>query len=349
MERVGTERGSDTTPRIGSVIIGRNEGERLVSCLRSQSVSPVVYVDSGSSDNSVSNARNAGATVVQLSTPPNFSAARARNAGMRVILEANPDLEFLQMTDGDCELRKNWIESALAALQADPSLALVFGRRRERHPDRSVYNALCDDEWNLPIGEAAGCGGDALFRVAALQSVGGYNETMIAGEDSELSMRLRKKGWRLERIDVEMTLHDVDIRHFSQFWTRIRRSGHAYAEMAHLHPDARWPDWPRACRSIIVWGAIMPLALAVFVLLAILHHPLWWVAAAIALLPWPVKIGQLFFRQLKRGLSTKVSAAGAALLMLGKIAQFHGLATFHYGRWRNRASPIIEYKGPRPA
>jgi GT2 family glycosyltransferase len=349
MERAGTEPKLNAMPRVGSVIIGRNEGERLVACLRTQPASPVVYVDSGSTDDSVANARVAGATVVQLSTPPKFSAARARNAGMRALLEAHPDVEFIQMTDGDCELRQGWIESAVAALQADPSLALVFGRRRERHPERSVYNALCDDEWNLPVGEAAGCGGDALFRAEALRSVGGYNEAMIAGEDSELSMRLRKKGWRLRRIDAEMTWHDANILRFSQFWTRARRSGHGYAEMAHLHPDARWPDWPRSCRSIMIWGGAMPLALAVAVALAIVHDPRWWAIAALVLLPWPLKIAQLFVRQRGRGLSHKVALASAALLMIGKLPQFLGLASFHYGRWLNRASPIIEYKGPRPA
>lgn len=349
MARPGTERALEGTPRIGSVIIGRNEGQRLVACLKSQSVSPVVYVDSGSTDDSVASARRAGADVIQLAIPPKFTAARARNTGMNALLERHPDLEFIQMTDGDCILREGWIERALAALQADPGLALVFGRRRELHPDRSVYNALCDDEWNLPIGEAAGCGGDALFRVAALQSVGGYNEDMIAGEDSELSMRLRKKGWRLERIDAEMTWHDADIVHFAQFWTRSRRSGYGYAEMAHLHPDARWPDWPRSCRSIIIWGALMPLALAATIMLAIFLSPLWWIAAAIVLAPWPLKIAQLYLRQRGRGLSPKVAFASGALLMLGKIPQFLGLASFHYGRWRNRGSPIIEYKGPRPA
>lgn len=254
MERSGTEPVGNETPRLGSVVIGRNEGDRLVACLRSQSISPLAYVDSGSTDDSLANARQAGAIVVELAIPPNFTAARARNAGLQALLERYPDLEFVQMTDGDCELRDGWVDTAFATLQANPDLALVFGRRRERFPERSVYNALCDDEWNLPVGEAAGCGGDAMFRVSALQSVGGYNDAIIAGEDSELSMRLRKKGWRLERIDAEMTWHDADILHFSQFWNRTRRSGHGYAEMAHLHPDARWPDWPRSCRSIIFWG-----------------------------------------------------------------------------------------------
>lgn len=344
-----TDRKSCAALRVGSVIIGRNEGERLVACLKSQTVSPVVYVDSGSSDGSVEAARAAGAAVVRLSTPPNFSAARARNAGMRALLEAAPGLAFVQMTDGDCELREGWIEKAVAALEADPGLALVFGRRRERHPERSVYNAMCDDEWNLPVGEAAGCGGDVLFRVEALTSVGGYNDRMIAGEDSELSMRLRKKGWRLQRIDAEMTWHDVNMQHFSEFWTRARRAGHAYAEMAHRHPDARWPDWPRSCRSIVIWGGAMPLALAATTVLALAHDRLWWMAAALVLLPWPLKIMQLFFRQLRRGLSPRISLASAALMMVGKLPQFLGLASFHYGRWRKSASPIIEYKGQRPS
>lgn len=93
----------------------------------------------------------------------------------------------------------------------------------------------------------------------------------------------------------------------------------------------------------------MPLALAATVLLAIVHSPLWWIAAAIFFLPWPLKIAQLFRRQIGRGLSPKVALASGSLLMLGKLPQLLGLVSYHYGRWCNRASPIIEYKGPRPA
>lgn len=349
MQKAGTDEGTNGTLKIGSVVIGRNEGDRLIACLKSQSISPVAYVNSGSTDDSVANARMAGVSVIQLSTPPNFSAARARNAGMSALLSSDPDLEFIQMTDGDCVLRDGWIEEAVAALQADPGLAAVFGRRRELYPERSVYNALCDDEWNVPIGEAPACGGDALFRVAALQSVGGYNDTMIAGEDPDLSMRLRRKGWRLKRIDAEMTLHDAAILHFSQFWNRTRRAGHAYAELAQRYPDERWPNWTRSCQSILFWGGAMPAALALTVLLAIFQSPLWWIAAAAVFIPWPLKIAQLYVRQRRHGLSPKIAFASAAFLMLGKLPQFLGLASYYHGRWRNRASTLIEYKGPRSA
>lgn len=260
------------------------------------------------------------------------------------MLAATPDLEFVQMVDGDCEVQPQWLVAALAALRAETDLALVFGRRRERHPERSIYNALCDDEWNAPIGESPGCGGDVCFRVEALREVNFYNPAMIAGEDTELSMRLRKSGWRLRRIDAEMTLHDAAMTRFGQWWRRARRSGHAYGEMAFLHPDARDPNWPRTVLSIIAWGGVMPALLLVAILLA-LANPLFWLVAVILLMPWPLRMAQLAARQRRRGLSLKVAAASGILLMIGKLPQFMGLVGYHFNRVSGRASRLIEYKG----
>jgi glycosyltransferase involved in cell wall biosynthesis len=332
---------------LGLVVIGRNEGERLVRCLRSvRAVSNRVYVDSGSTDGSVALARSEGVSVVELPVPPHFTAARARNAGLDQLLAANPNLEFVQMVDGDCEVQPGWLEAASAALLAESDLALVFGRRRERYPERSIYNALCDDEWNAPIGESTGCGGDALFRVSALRQVGFYNPAMIAGEDTELSMRLRKRGWRLRRLDVEMTLHDAAITRFAQWWSRTRRSGHAYGEMAYLHPDARDPNWPRMVRRIIFWGAAMPMLLLISIFLSLIANPRWWIVTIPVLLIWPIRMAQLSQRQLRRGLGSKVARASGILLIVGKIPQFLGLAAYHRNRVTGRKSLLIEYKGP---
>jgi GT2 family glycosyltransferase len=333
--------------RLGLVVIGRNEGERLARCLASVRIIPRrVYVDSSSTDGSVALARRESTTVVELAMPPNFTAARARNAGIARLLADDPDLEFVQMVDGDCEVQPGWVGAALAALRAEPDLALVFGRRRERYPDRSIYNALCDDEWNEPVGESPGCGGDAMFRVQALRQVDFYNAAMIAGEDTEMSMRLRKKGWRLRRIAAEMTLHDAAITRFGQWWNRTRRSGHAYGEMAHLHPDARNPNWPRQVRSILAWGGGMPGLLAAGLLLALLVSPLWWLAALLAFLPWPVRMFQIARRQRRRGLPPRIARASGILLMLGKVPQFLGLMSYYRNLWTGQASRLIEYKGP---
>lgn len=331
--------------KIGLVIIGRNEGVRLARCLASvRGISRSVYVDSGSTDASVSIARGEGTAVVELTVPPNFTAARARNAGLARLLADDPDLEFVQMVDGDCEVHPEWLGSALNVLRMDQNLAVAFGRTRERHPEKTIYNALCDDEWNVPAGRAAGFGGNAFFRVAALRQVDAYNPTMIAGEDTELAMRLRKRGWNIRSVEVEMALHDANITHFGQWWNRIRRSGHAYGEMAFLHPDARDPNWPRTVRRIVLWGGILPAVLVIAMVLATLVDWRWWALAAIVFLPWPLNMVRLASRQRRRGLSPKVARASAFFLMLGKVPQFLGLISYHSNRLMGRASRLIDWR-----
>jgi glycosyltransferase involved in cell wall biosynthesis len=332
--------------RIGIVVIGRNEGERLKACLRSVvDAGPVVYVDSGSTDGSQDFARSLGVDLVELAVPPNFTAARARNAGLARLLERAPGIEFVQMVDGDCQVQPGWIPAAEEALSADPELALVFGRRRERFPERSIYNALCDDEWDIPVGEASGCGGDALFRVAALESVSGYNPAIIAGEDTEMGMRLRKAGWHLRRIAGEMTLHDANILRFGQWWQRTKRGGHGFAEMAYIHPDARWPNWPRTCRSIVLWGALIPVAIMVLVLAGLLVTPWALLPALVLLLGFPIQMARIGLRKRRAGLPSRVAAAAGILLMVGKIPEFLGFARYHLNRLSGRRSHLIEYKG----
>src|SRR5271154_4207050 len=97
---------SNELQKIGAVVIGRNEGERLIRCFRSlrRYVDAVVYVDSGSTDGSVAAAKEAGAVVVDLDMSRPFTMARGRNAGLAKLREVYPDLGFVHFVDGDCEL-----------------------------------------------------------------------------------------------------------------------------------------------------------------------------------------------------------------------------------------------------
>ena len=218
----------DQSPRLGIVAIGRNEGERLRACLSSLPISsvPVVYVDSGSSDGSVELAHGRGVDVVALDMSIPFSAARARNDGFSRLLTLAPELEYVQFLDGDCILDDQWLEKGKAFLESHPDFAVVCGRRRERFPAASIYNRLIDMEWNTPIGEARSCGGDSLVRVDAFQEVGGFDPSVVAGEEPEMCSRLRARGSRIMRIDSEMTLHDSAMYTCRQWWRRSFRSGY---------------------------------------------------------------------------------------------------------------------------
>ena len=326
----------DAFGRVGVVVIGRNEGERLRRGL--QSVDALgerrVYVDSGSTDGSVQAAAALGAKVISLDMAKPFTAARARNAGLRALLEAWPDLEFVHFIDGDCELLPQWLESAMAFLARHPDVVVAAGRRRERYPDVSIYNRLCDIEWNTPTGEARAVGGDALFRVRPLVQAGGYRDSLIAGEEPELCVRLRAAGGRVWRIDADMTWHDAAITRFSQWWRRTMRSGYAFAEGAHLHGAAPERHFVRETRRALAWGVVLPAA----IVLASCVQP----AAAALLLVYPaqwIRLGRRFAAQ-----GGPVPWRHAFFLILGRFPEAQGVIKFLLARASGRAGALIEYK-----
>jgi len=245
----------------GVVVIGRNEGERLWQCLRSLSQARLlVYVDSGSTDGSAQWARNHGAEVLELDPRVPFTAARARNAGFYRLREMAPDLAFVQFVDGDCELVDTWCEAALSFLDRNKDFAVVSGRLRERYPERSVYNWLCDQEWNGPVEEVRTCGGVAMMRVDALVAAGAYREDLMAGEEPELCVRLRVAGWRVQRLDAEMAMHDAAMTRIGQWWRRAVRAGYGVAQGAHLHGATPEKLWVWESRRAWVWAMLMPVA-----------------------------------------------------------------------------------------
>ncbi|MEL6417067.1 MAG: glycosyltransferase family A protein [Pseudomonadota bacterium] len=319
------------TGRIGTVLIGRNEGDRLVRALdaaRAEIAGPIVYVDSGSTDGSLAAAEAAGAEIVLLDTSDGFTAARARNAGLAALTERNNPPELVQFIDGDCALRDGWIATATAFLDAHSEVGVVCGRRRERFPEASLYNRLTDAEWDTPVGEARSCGGDALMRMNAINGVGGYNPGLIAGEEPELCVRLRQAGWKIWRLDAEMTWHDAAMTRFGQWWKRTRRAGHAFAEGAAIHgaPPERHNVTPT--RRALIWGAGLPLA----ILLGLFFTP--W-ALALALL-WPLKS----LRLIGQGMPTD----RAVFLTLGNIPEALGVLEYGLKRLTGRKSALIEYK-----
>lgn len=325
--------------QVGLVAIGRNEGERLRQCLLSVNgkVAHVVYVDSGSTDGSIELARSLLVDVVELDLSTPFTAARARNAGFAHLLEKNTQLEFVQFVDGDCEVVEGWIEGALAQLEAQPNVAVVCGRRRERFPKQSIYNQLCDMEWDTPIGEAKACGGDSMMRVKAFQQVGGFNPALIAGEEPELCVRLRQKEWKILRIDAEMTLHDAQMTRFSQWWKRALRAGHAYAEGAWLHGRSSEGHWRRESWSIWFWGFYLPL----------LALGLIWPTHGFSLLllvGYPVLTGRIFLKQRRQNICTEHAALYALSCVLGKFAQVGGTLGFLRTHLLGTKSTLIEYK-----
>lgn len=328
--------------RIGVVVIGRNEGERLRRCLESVvgRGTAVVYVDSGSTDGSPGTAVGLGAEVVDLDLSRPFSAARARNEGLERLLEVAPGVRLVQFVDGDCEMAAGWLDRAAREFDERPDAAAVCGRLRERHPEQTIYNRLADLEWNTPIGEAKACGGVAMMRVEALRRVGGFNPALIAGEEPELCVRLRREGWKVFRIDAEMGRHDMAMTRFRQWWRRSVRAGHAYAEGRALHGAAPERHYVRETRSIIFWGIGVPL----------LALGLAWPTRGASLLLFAgyLLLGWRIHRyaRIGRGWSPADARAYAFCVVLGKFANALGLVRYWFGGLTGRRSRVIDFRGP---
>jgi serine acetyltransferase/glycosyltransferase involved in cell wall biosynthesis len=338
---------------VGLVVIGRNEGERLRGCLESLQGQggPLVYVDSGSTDGSIELARSLGAEVVELDMSLPFSMSRARNAGFARVRELVADVGYVHFFDGDCSVVSGWVETAFLFLRDHPRVAAVCGRRRERFPERSIYNAMADREWDAPTGRSASVGGDALYRVAALSGVNGFDEALIAGEEPELCFRLRRAGWEIHRIPGEMTVHDAQILHFGQWWKRMVRGGYGSLDVfqrckaaASSGEDVPFAAMVRSARTwTLGWfgfSAGLMLLLALFAGKAGA-----WIALAIALGAWATQGVRIARKEQAGGVDSRRALRFGLLTMLGKWAQIVGHLRSYRDRRAGRQARLIEYKG----
>ena len=322
----------DAQAHVGVVVIGRNEGARLARCLASLAGfrGPVVYVDSCSSDNSTQIARAMGCEVVELENRP-LSAARARNAGF----EHLPGVRYVQFVDGDCTLHPGWIEAAAAALDREPRRAAVLGHVEERDAGASAYSRLCALEWRSAPGELAdyGCfGGISMIRAAVFRALGGFRAGMIAGEDSELGVRMALAGHRVAKLDYPMATHEAAIASFAQWWRRAVRAGHAIGERAALHGDSALRDCVRERASTLFWGLALPLGMLAAALPT--QGATLLLAAA-----YPLLALRIWRRRQRAGDGARDAALYAVFVVLGKFANAAGLARFLLGR-----HALIEYK-----
>lgn len=323
-----------TRPNLGAVAIGRNEGDRLKACLRSliRFCDRVVYVDSGSSDGSVAFARSLGVVVVELDIDIPFTAARARNAGFKALEEQGP-LDLVQFVDGDCEVVAGWLEAGVKALEDNPSLGLVTGWRREIHPDASVYNAMFEADWHRPAGPIITCGGDMMVRTEAFRQIGGFNPNVIAAEDDEFCLRLGQAGWLLERLPLEMTTHDANMKSFGPWWKRSIRDGHGFAQVGWMHPS----HFRRERLRVWVYGLVLPLIF----LSGLILGP--WISILVL-----VVYALSYFRTARnlrlRGVAAALALKQAFFLTISKFPNLSGMLIYHNRRRKGGDMQIIEYK-----
>lgn len=321
------------------VVIGRNEGPRLEETLVAARATglPVTYVDSRSSDGSVSRARALDVDIVEMGDHEPLGAARARNLGARHVLDQRPEVKYIQFVDGDCLLHPDWPNQALAVLESDSTTTAVCGWTLEARPQRNVFHRMAQMEWQMgSVGEVPDFAGVVMMRTDAFLAAGGYDPKVVAGEDTELSSRIRQAGGRIQRIDAVGALHDINMSSPRQWWQRSARCGYAYAEIAVLHRHTDQLFLHEAKRTV-AWGAVAPLA-------------------ALALLRWSrlplLLLGARYGASAIRA-ARSVDPPGATWIdrltygvgcVIGSLPGALGVAKFALDSVRGRHPSLIEYR-----
>ncbi|MCL2639385.1 MAG: glycosyltransferase [Phycisphaerales bacterium] len=308
---------------VGIVVIGRNEGARLAACLKSVRAAyadqAAVYVDSASRDCSCEIAEAYRVRVLRLDASTPLTAARARNCGAQALLQEWPNIAYLQFIDGDTCVHADWISHAMEYMEQHDYVGAACGRRRERNPSASIYDFLADMEWNTPVGQTEEFGGDVLMRAEVFRKLHGYRTDFIAGEEPELAARMRLAGYHVVRLNHEMTLHEMGMTRFSQWFRRAMRSGHSIAQLYHEHGRGPLKLYRRQWRSTWCWGLALPVG-------------------------GPLLMLRIARRRLSRGDDRFEACVYAFFTAVAKVPQLMGMLRFYLNRVRRRESVLMEYK-----
>ena len=318
--------------RCGAVVIGRNEGQRLIKCLESLvcQLDYIVYVDSGSTDNSLIEAEKLGVSCVLLDLSLPFTAARARNAGAEYLGRKYNNLEYYHFIDGDCELSVTWLDNAIKVFEEKKGVAIVCGRLREKHRNSSVYMRLCDMDWYRSAGFVDSCGGIATYKRASFEAVKGFDSQLMAGEEPELCKRIRENSELILCINSEMGTHDSGMTRFSQWWTRCVKVGFGFMS------GSEWGGWSKQYKSAIFWGLGVPLILVVSAFftsgLSLLGFAL-----------YPVQVYRIFRNVQGEGLAWYDKFIYSFFCVLSKFPEAQGVIAFYINKIKKK-NTLIQYK-----
>lgn len=306
----------------------------------------VVYVDSGSTDESITFVSSKNIDFIELDMSVPFCAARARNEGFRRLVKMHPEIRYVQFIDGDCEIIGDWLQIATSTLQHNQELAIVAGWLRERFPENSIYNRLGDLEWNFSgIGYLDSVGGIFMIRREAFEAVGGFDPTVAAGEEPVLCKKLRGKGWKIFKLDQDMAHHDLAMTRFGQWWKRMVRSGYGSMDVAKrfnvenfVRNNLRvrmWSIWLFFLISAFFASIFFKAGSGVFLITTI----------AIFLI-FPAQFLRISIKTWRKGHSLSVAIAYAYFICIAFLPQMIGQIMYFTDLLRNRSFRLVEYKGP---
>ncbi|MDZ4859594.1 MAG: glycosyltransferase [Candidatus Hydrogenedentes bacterium] len=251
-------------PDLSFVVIGYNEGKHIRDCLESArsiaipgAMTEVIYVDGGSHDKSIDEARLVEGVVI-LGGEKRRRAAQNRNLGAE-----HATGKYIQFIDGDMYLDADWPARAMRFLEEHPDIGAVAGTLEEANT--SFVFRVMQIDWNPVEGESDVLGGAAMYRRDLFDQAGGFPEDVSTGEDPLLCWRIRNvTGHKVWYLRTRMAKHDLGFRGLRDYWKRCTTTGRAYIEIASRCWNTKDPMWkPNVIRNFgwaLAYIAVLALA-----------------------------------------------------------------------------------------
>lgn len=230
----------------------------------------VILADSGSSDRTIEIAKAFPVTIVQLAN----LADRSCGAGAQMAFQEARG-EYFYLLDGDMELNADFLQAAMAYLDAHPDIAGVGGLMVEKHiegPRFQIFSKTINTDANWLPGIVDHLSGGGLYRAAAVRGAGYFaDRNLHSFEEFDLAARLQSRGWTLARIDLHAINHyGHRVGGYRLLWRRIR-SGYSGGAGEVLRGAIGQPHLPvvlaklshlRHGAVVIAWWAALLLCLA---------------------------------------------------------------------------------------
>jgi len=307
-------------PKISVVVIGLNEEANLESSLQSVLYSryppdklELIYVDSGSKDNSIEIAKKYTDEVFVEAVWP--SAARNRNRGL---IESRYDI--VHFTDGDIVMDPDYLCFAVEKL-SEGGVQCVFGSLEEKNV-KGIGKILLHDYSNRRPGyiDAPGAGGTFLKKV--LVEVNGWDERIPRGEESEIGERLRNAGYKIWYLDKKMGIHDSGIKNISQFLNKQIKEGLSLGAISKIKTSS---SFFIATNRFSYNNIIFHLIALLLIIIAIIFHFLWFILIAFLMYSFYLLLKYWVFRKIKNPNSLKYFF----LMNYTKSLVLYGFIKFH--------------------
>lgn len=256
--------------KITFIIKALNEEANIAACIEScmreakSYNSEIILVDSLSTDETISIAKQYPVKIVQFLNQADISCGAAPQLGYQ-----HAEGEYLYLLDGDMELCEGFLVQAMQYLSDNSQVAGVAGKLIDTQhlsdEDRrraSIYGkmSLVKNEQHL--------GGGGLYRKKAIDSVGYFSHSaLLAREEFELGARLLSQSWLLKRLPVNSVMHTGHSEGNLQRICRLWGNGRLFASGA-LLKSALGKSWFSLCVKHL-WYLFMPLIINVLILAGI--------------------------------------------------------------------------------